>query len=1367
MSIQLQIAIPLFVTVAALVGIAIWRKYFKPEVLVIGLVVLSLGAGLTWSHVDSQSIWDETDADTISNTNAVSLMMARQLLLMDQTDEAMDILEELTQVSGDNGQIRLTMARGAMLQNNYAAAVQLYSQSEDVPKKELTQARALLASARSGDASFLTFLGNHGADPKEYGLDKGKVKAADREAAEALILKAIKEELEADQDKYGSEWVDAAEAAAQITVGFKAFVNGSGDSQKVQEAMKTLSGCISDAPDLKRNTHVRLARLRGNVLAGDYQKVAAAADENVSAQELIVLAELYTKGLVKDDDFSQDYMGLGESGVRKILSMCEDALDRHEDKLTDREAERYQEKLDKLEQGLETPGRFTLEQGLLDSASAGDPALRSKSYLALAKLEDDAGNEEQRDNYIGQAIGTAGDSSDDSYRTAMNQVSQIVQGTTDADEIKNVATYVDRVLEHSLEAQVQPSMLPEKEQSENPAPEEEKESFSESMTQTINESTATLNIGSIDKEGFPEVKARVQIQSTKWDTVEELKKNLQVYDCGSTITDFTLERMEFERSRIILLCDISGSMSGNVAQLKQAIVAFAEQMQEGEEVCVIGFDDDIVFIHEFSGNKETVKGYANSIKIAGGTAVYKSLLKAGEVMPYDPTSNNVIIAMTDGQDGNPAKEGDMRNYIGALSADKDVTIYTVGLGSSVDMDYLEMMARYGNGSHLYARSIDELSDFYDFIHGQLQNQYILTYKAKNLTKNQRLLEVSLTEEIGKASKTYFLQEPDYTDEDSSSYNPYTVEDTDIVIYGFTAKSVYKSSQDQTLTLRGEGFDSGDEITVRITGNEEFKLKAEFKDSTTYTVTLPKEVSVGTYDLNVSVQGESVKLEDELTVGSQMGRKTYRYGSYIFTASSISTDGNNTTTLSGDVMMGSWLHFKGDVIIQGKSTDERVRVTDNSGCYISYSSSTAQGLAKTVADMGVSISLGNLGTFQLYGDYYTPGERENFRTQAIDVLWQLNLKCFKVENLEIAVYPDALEIRVPKMEFELPLQKQVLRDLSVAKSCDLENELDLQLTSTRIALKDTAKYTAEKAKETDFVMVSLPLRLYEAQLVIDTLKQDYSLSAEVRLKALAAGADPTDENYFKLEFEIKDGKFDAIGLQTDAIKDVVLVPQPVPISMGDFGFKVGNFSQYDSDDSILENLLNTEITFKFIVKVGSLEAYLPGIEEILDKKDIALATLDKCELSLKLKEFRIAFKADVKLCGALEIGKCRVVMGQFNYTNALIGYYNETEYGLQVAVTVGSTWKTTNLSLQLTGTGELTLGYPYSGLWYDGDVDFDVGWWLLRADFAVSGDVLIGAYRNSLDQLQFSIIVKGTNNKGESSGFHVYFTKSTGLGMHNY
>ena len=129
---------------------------------------------------------------------------------------------------------------------------------------------------------------------------------------------------------------------------------------------------------------------------------------------------------------------------------------------------------------------------------------------------------------------------------------------------------------------------------------------------------------------------------------------------------------------------------------------------------------------------------------------------------------------------------------------------------------------------------------------------------------------------------------------------------------------------------------------------------------------------------------------------------------------------------------------------------------------------------------------------------------------------------------------------------------------------------------------------------------------------------------------------------------------------------------------------------------------------------------------------------------------------------LKIGKCEIELGKFDYTNALIGYYNETECGLRAKLTAGSKWETTNLSMELTGAVELTLGYPYSGLWLNGSLDFEVGWWILRADFDVAGDAMIGAYQNTSGNFQFSIIVRGTDSGGEYSGFHLYITKATGF-----
>lgn len=84
-----------------------------------------------------------------------------------------------------------------------------------------------------------------------------------------------------------------------------------------------------------------------------------------------------------------------------------------------------------------------------------------------------------------------------------------------------------------------------------------------------------------------------------------------------------------------------------------------------------------------------------------------------------------------------------------------------------------------------------------------------------------------------------------------------------------------------------------------------------------------------------------------------------------------------------------------------------------------------------------------------------------------------------------------------------------------------------------------------------------------------------------------------------------------------------------------------------------------------------------------------------------------------------------------------------------------------------GTAELVLGYPYTGLWLDGDLGFDIGWWILKVDWNVSGDFLVAVYKNSADQAQFSMIVRGTNNKGEYSGFHLYITPTTGMDIYHY
>ena len=192
MSIQLQVAIPLFVTVAALVGIAIWRKYLKAEVFVVGLVVLSLGAFMTFSHMTASAQQaDKTKRDKgIASTMRFSLALAQRYILDGQYDPAMDVLNGLLQSDGADQQVRLTAARCALLRGDLNGAVQMYRQVSGVDQ-ERDIAFRLLESSRPNDDAFITYLEDQGKDPADYGMVESPVTDTDFQEVKDLVLDAV------------------------------------------------------------------------------------------------------------------------------------------------------------------------------------------------------------------------------------------------------------------------------------------------------------------------------------------------------------------------------------------------------------------------------------------------------------------------------------------------------------------------------------------------------------------------------------------------------------------------------------------------------------------------------------------------------------------------------------------------------------------------------------------------------------------------------------------------------------------------------------------------------------------------------------------------------------------------------------------------------------------------------------------------------------------------------------------------------------------------------------------------------------------------------------------------------------------------
>jgi len=1110
----------------------------------------------------------------------------------------------------------------------------------------------------------------------------------------------------------------------------------------VENALESLENAIEADSTLKQSRTLRLALMRGYVLLERYTDAAAMADAFCQKEELILLLDLYVNGFVTEEDFPEAFMQANGEQWQLVQDSCKEALSKLKETLPAEVYEQYAQLVAQLEAQSGTPAMFTLRNMLMDGAMNGDRSIQSICWLALARLEYYSSNTTQMSQYFMEALNSASNSDDPLYRQAAEQILGILGGTADSEQIKQLEQFILQLLQHSSPIS---SDATDDTQFSN--------DFSEQVEQEVSQSTARINIGLITVESKDPVTvaARVQIQSEKHVTLEQIQQNLQVVDCGSKISDFELTPLDYEASRIILLCDISGSMDESVDSLKNAVIAFADKMEAGEEVCVIGFSSDIEFITEFSGDPQTVKSFAEKLETGGGTALFSSLVECSQYLQRDPVTNNVIIAMTDGRDGKIAKDSEIYEKVGAMVAEKDITIYTLGLGSDVDTNYLQTIAEYGNGDSLYIRSQEQLEDFYDFIHGQLRHQYILRYTAKNQTQNRRTMELYLNGESGEDSKIYYLEDPGVSEEGADSYVPYTVVDDALTVTGLTTKFLYKNGNDQYLSLKGTGFDSGDDVTIRLCGNVKYELTAVWVDKNTYTLTIPGDIGAGSYDLDASIRGVNFKFDSELTIAVPGTEKSYSFGDYNFTALNA-YDNFGTLVLSGNVTMNGWLHFKGDVVISGNYDGAAwVTMEDNNGAYISYRESSAHGLAKDLATDGIPLDLGKLGSVKLSSDYYDPDDWKDFKTYDFRSLSVLNLKTAFVTDASMSLYPDMLLLEAPEVKLDLPLQKQLLQGFDGT----LETDADVMLSATSIDFYGHLAYDSEDS----MIMVALPLRLSTVDVEIDTMHENYDFKAIVGLKSIPGMTG------LGLSFGVKDGRFDSIGLYTKG--DIRLMDVPVPISIGDLGMQYSNFSQWESDDNLLQALLKTEKTTYFEIEVAGMEAYFPTVCDVLNLEDVALAALTDCKITSTLGEFRFTFDADVEFFGFLNYGHCKVSIGHYEYTNQLIGFDREDQYGITVAVTVGPKFEAGELKLYAQGTQEVTLGYPYTGFWLNGTAGYNVGWWFLRSNKEISGDALVGLYKNSAGNMQFSAIVRGTDTNGKYNGFHLYITKATGLEISKY
>ena len=283
-------------------------------------------------------------------------------------------------------------------------------------------------------------------------------------------------------------------------------------------------------------------------------------------------------------------------------------------------------------------------------------------------------------------------------------------------------------------------------------------------TEVAQQQNVNVFITQVDQSNFPLIKLYVDIIDDEGKMVEGLKLNdLMIQEKNKVSTEFTdqgiekLERMSEQQGvSCSLVMDSSGSMSGDIQTAKQAATNFLNGIDNsvGDQVQLTTFDDTIMRIENFTGNKQLLTQGINMIQIGGGTALYDALYSALTETATQEGSK-YIIAFTDGQDNRSFYTiDDVITYAKKLG----IPIYMVGIGQYVDTSDLERLTQETSGLYDALFNSVGLDKVYNNVFQKQKAQYVISFTTNDTYRTQDWREIRLLVDsrnyTGYVEKTY-------------------------------------------------------------------------------------------------------------------------------------------------------------------------------------------------------------------------------------------------------------------------------------------------------------------------------------------------------------------------------------------------------------------------------------------------------------------------------------------------------------------------------------------------------------------------------------------------------------------------------------
>lgn len=225
------------------------------------------------------------------------------------------------------------------------------------------------------------------------------------------------------------------------------------------------------------------------------------------------------------------------------------------------------------------------------------------------------------------------------------------------------------------------------------------------------------------------------------------KENFKIYEDGlaQTVSSFSQEDVPISLGIVI---DTSGSMRTKIDLINKAALAFIRASNPDDQVFLVGFNDQIELLEDYTSDIDAVTDALDNIVVTGGTALYDAIYLGVQKAQNGSKPKKAIVVITDGEDRDSYYKLD---ELVAKVQESDVQIYSVGFLNQIPdkglfgrwsksvperaHDALLRISEETGGKAFFPQKIAEVNTIVSEIAHELRNQYSIGYLSSNTARD--------------------------------------------------------------------------------------------------------------------------------------------------------------------------------------------------------------------------------------------------------------------------------------------------------------------------------------------------------------------------------------------------------------------------------------------------------------------------------------------------------------------------------------------------------------------------------------------------------------------------------------------------------